>query len=90
MLDISKKAQRYLEDLQQPKLYKQVASKLLALLKDPKPSDSKHLAGFPGHFRVDTGEYRIIYRPEGMIIRIVLVGKRNDDEVYKEMQRVIG
>jgi mRNA interferase RelE/StbE len=45
----------------QPKIAAQIAKKIFALNLDPLPSDSKALIGYPDHFRVDTGEYRIIY-----------------------------
>jgi len=90
MLDISRDTQGFLRGLQQPKQYKQIASKIFSLPADPKPPDSKHLSGFPGFLRVDCGEYRIVYKIEGAIIRIVQVGKRNDDEVYKKMSRKVG
>ncbi len=89
MLDISRDAQGFLRDMQQPKQYKQIACKIFSLLKDPSPPDSKHLSGYPGYLRVDSGEYRIVYTNVDSIIRIVLVGKRNDDEVYRAMQRAI-
>lgn len=40
---------------------------------------------------VDCGEYRIVYRfkPEEDLVEIILVGKRNDDEVYKQLARLL-
>ena len=35
------------------------------------------------------GEYRIIYYVrESVVLIILLVGKRNDDEVYKQLKRI--
>jgi mRNA interferase RelE/StbE len=50
------------------------------------------LKGYPGFYRVDSGEYRIIYRftPEEDLVEIILVGKRNDDEVYEQFKRLMG
>ncbi|MFP4007763.1 MAG: type II toxin-antitoxin system RelE family toxin [Spirulinaceae cyanobacterium] len=63
----------------QPKVAAQIAKKTLALNVNPLPNDSKPLKGYPGYYRVDSGEYRIVYRfnPD----------KRNDDEVYKKLER---
>ena len=74
----------------QPKIAAQIAKKVLALNVDPLPNDSKQLIGYPGYYRVDTGEYRIIYsfNPEEDLVEIILVGKRNDDEVYKKLERL--
>ena len=69
-----------------PKRYKQVVSKILALLRDPRPQDSEELRGY-SFFRVDAGEYRIIYAFTDDVVTVVIVGKRNDDEVYKELTR---
>jgi len=87
MLDISRSALKFLKRLQQPKQYKQIASKIFELQRDPMPPDSKHLSGYPSYFRVDSGEYRIIYTKTDSVIQIAVVGKRNDDEVYKQMKR---
>ncbi|MBT4876174.1 MAG: type II toxin-antitoxin system RelE/ParE family toxin, partial [Desulfobacula sp.] len=54
---------------------------------DPEPHDSKELKGYP-YRGTDIGEYRIIYRLEENVLKIVLVGKRNDSEVYKKMTRL--
>lgn len=37
--------------------------------------------------RVDSGEYRIIYVVSDNIVKIVLVGLRNDDDAYKKFKR---
>ena len=75
----------------QPKIAAQIAKKVLALNVDPLPNDSKHLIGYPGYYRVDSGEYRIVYsfNPEEDLVEIILVGKRNDDEVYKKLERLL-
>ena len=74
----------------QPKIAAQIAKKVLALNVDPLPNDSKQLIGYPGYYRVDSGEYRIIYNfnPEEDLVEVILVGKRNDDEVYKKLERL--
>ena len=76
----------------QPKIAVQITKKVLALNLDPRPVDSKELVGYSGIYRVDSGEYRIVYRfdPEIDLVEILLVGKRNDDEVYKQLKRLLG
>ena len=37
--------------------------------------------------RTDIGEYRIIYKTSGDTLQIILVGKRNDDEIYDSLTR---
>jgi mRNA interferase RelE/StbE len=76
----------------QPKIAAQIAKKVLALNIDPLPTDAKSLKGYLGLYRVDSGEYRIVYRfdTEADVIQILLVGKRNDDEVYKQLKQLLG
>lgn len=44
------------------KQYRQIGRKILSLLVDPHPNDSRSLIGYPEYLRVDFGEYRIIYK----------------------------
>jgi mRNA interferase RelE/StbE len=69
------------------KHFKQVVTKALALTSEPFPSDSKALHGHEGLFRIDSGEYRIVYAVMEDAVQIILVGKRNDDEVYRQLSR---
>lgn len=89
-LDLSKRANDFLQQLP-PKQFKQVVSAIFSLLNNPKPFDTKLLAGYDKLYRKDIGEFRIIYRyfQETEKVFIVLVGKRNDDEVYKLLRRLI-
>jgi len=76
----------------QPKIAAQIAKKVLALNIDPLPTDSKELTGYPGFYRVDSGEYRIVYQfkvDEDLVV-VILIGKRNDDDVYKQLKRWMG
>ncbi len=52
---------------------------------NPEPPDSIHMQGYPFK-RVDIGEYRIVYRVEGDCVNVACIGKRNDDEVYKQLK----
>jgi mRNA interferase RelE/StbE len=75
----------------QPKIAAQIAKKVLSLNIDPLPADSKALLGYLDLYRVDSGEYRIIYQfdPKIDLVKVILVGKRNDDEVYKRLSRLM-
>ena len=74
----------------QPKVSAQIAKKVLALNINPLPNDSKQLKGYSNLYRVDSGEYRIVYRFQAKedLVEIILVGKRNDDDVYKKLNRL--
>ena len=85
-LDLTKKAIVFLDKLP-PKQFKQVSKKIFSLMANPKPHDSKELKGYP-YRGTDTGEYRIIYRVQENVLKIALVGKRNDSAVYKKLARL--
>ena len=80
---VSKKAQKFLDDLP-PKQFRQIMKKVFALLENPRPHDSEELRGYP-FLRNDVGEYRIIYDVQGDTLRLILVGKRNNAEVYRQL-----
>jgi len=85
-INLSRRSHQFLADLQ-PKQYKQVAGKLLHLAKEPRPNDCRHLSGHPGYFRVTAGEYRIIYYLANDVVYIAVINTRNDNAVYKELER---
>lgn len=82
-LRMTKQAHKFVEGLD-AKQYRQVVSTVLALTREPSPHDSKAMHGAKhGERRVDVGEYRIIYAFSEELVDIIVVGKRNGDEVYK-------
>jgi len=71
-----------------PKHQRQIAAKIQTLRDDPLPADSKALKGnIQGFRRADIGEYRIVYRVEEDTLYVAVIGKRNDDEVYRRSAR---
>ena len=74
-------------DAIEKKQYKQVMGKIVDLMKNPRPNDSKHLAGYPGYFRVDSGEYRACYWFDDLKVFIEAVGPRNDGDVFNTFRR---
>lgn len=67
--------------------FKQVVTKALALTGEPFPPDSKALHGHEALYRIDSGEYRIVYAVTEDTVQIIIVGKRNDDAVYRQLER---
>jgi mRNA interferase RelE/StbE len=86
---LSKDAQKFLENMQ-TKQARQVAIKIKELGTFGHMQDSKMLKGGQGYYRVDVGEFRIIYQHQEDTIVIYLIGKRNDDEIYKLFKRKNG
>lgn len=70
-------------DVLPPKQFKQVVAKTLALASNPRPHDSIELKGSSGQFRVDIGEYRVIYEFDKEEVRVCVIDKRNDGQVYR-------
>lgn len=69
-----------------PKQCKQLAKKALSLCVTPYPNDHIKMKG--GLYRVDAGEYRIVYDIEVDTVRVMVIGKRNDDDVYKKTRKL--
>jgi len=80
-IDITRAAGQIIKTLQ-PKQYRQVVSTILALRENPAIIDSKQLSEDAGYYRIDIGEYRIIYRFEKDTVYIAVIGKINDDEIF--------
>lgn len=86
--DLTKEAAKSLLELP-AKQCRQVFKAVLGLSENPEPHDSQALKGDQykawGLRRVDVGEYRVIYRYTDSTVEILLIGKRNDGEVYKTL-----
>jgi mRNA interferase RelE/StbE len=72
-IDFSKRAAKRLVSLPY-KQRRQIAVKFRGLGFNPYPDDSTKLKGYP-FYRVDIGEYRVIYEVEGETLNILVVGK---------------
>ena len=91
VLDLKPKAKKFIK-LLPLKHKRQIKDKILSLQNNPIPHDVKKLLGYENYSRIDVGEYRIVYRYDEKkdLITIVLVGKRNDGEIYRIAKRVLG
>lgn len=69
------------------KQYRQFASGMLDLLKEPHPHNSKGLKSSK-YYRLPVGEYRIVYDVLDDEIAVLVFGKRNDDSVYRDLNRL--
>lgn len=84
-INLTKQAINFLKKI--PAKHKhQIERKLSQLEKVHTPNDAKLLKEVNGIWRIDSGEYRIIYRVGSEFIFVLLVGKRNDDEVYDKLK----
>lgn len=68
------------------KVYRQITLKIFSLQFNPRLQDCKPIGE---GYRVDSGEYRIYYEvnDDEKLVIIYLVGKRDDEELYKRLKR---
>lgn len=83
-LSLSRASVRFLDTLP-PRQYRQVMRKIVMLMADPRPADAERLRGYD-YSRVTWGEYRVIFDVRGGVLRLVAIGKRDDDEVYQRLR----
>jgi len=82
-LRMTKQALKFVDGIDK-KQKQQISNTIISLMSQPTPHDSSVLHGAKnGERRVDVGEYRVIYTYEKEIVSILVIGKRNDDSVYK-------
>ena len=82
-LSLSRAAVRFLDTLP-PKRYRQVTRKIIMLMADPRPADAERLKGYE-YFRATAGEYRIVFDVQDGLLRVIAIGKRNGDDVYRRL-----
>lgn len=87
-LQFTKQALAFIDQLD-AKQYRQVGKAIFRLTGDAEPSDSQRLKDAArGERRLDIGEYRIIYTATELEVEVLVIGKRNDDEVYRIWKRM--
>lgn len=85
---ISKQANKFLQRIP-VKHAAQITAKIKLLLYQPDLAQFVELKGYKSYRRTKSGEYRIIYKIEREVLFVTLIGKRNDDEVYKRINRFL-
>ena len=87
-ISLSKRADKSLGKIPL-KQAKQIAERITQLANDPTALPSVALKGYAPWRRVKVGAYRIIYTVDGDILRIAIIGKRNDNEIYRLVERFL-
>lgn len=85
-IDLSRQAAAFLEGLP-AKQARQVAERLQTLSIDPSDLHSELLRGYAPMRRLRAGEFRIIFAIVDEVVQVRLIGKRNDDEIYRALER---
>jgi mRNA interferase RelE/StbE len=87
-IELTKRADKFIDSLP-AKQKRQITAKIIELRSNPRPHDSKPLKGYDQMWRADIGEYRIVYFVRDSVLLVIcLVGKRNDDDIYKQLKRL--
>ena len=68
-----------------PKIRRQVAERLLELVSNPRPQGVKLLRGREKTFRVDSGEYRIVYEIDDAERRVTVRVVKHRKDVYRNL-----
>ena len=85
-IELSKQAGAFLKQLP-GKHARQIIERLDLLAEDAEKLPSEILKGYAPMWRLRAGEYRIVFLVEGDVVQVRFIGKRNDDEVYKTLER---
>nr|WP_281416285.1 type II toxin-antitoxin system RelE/ParE family toxin [Deinococcus aestuarii] len=97
-VELTRAAEKDLRDIGNRKHLGQIARQLDALSVNPRPQDARPIQGEAyrvngwNFFRVDVGEYRIVYDLDEsgqvlIIATVTVIGRRNDDAVYRLLGR---
>jgi len=70
------------------KQQQQILRQVTALQTNVRPADYKKLIGYQKYYRIDSGEYRIVYWWDEFLVHVIIVGKRNDSEVYRKLKHL--
>jgi mRNA interferase RelE/StbE len=66
---------------------RQIAERIASLRTNTDSVLSEDLKGFAPFRRFKSGEYRVVFFIENETLHIPVIGKRNDDEIYKQIAR---
>lgn len=86
-VNILDKAIDFIQKLSKKDQY-QIIKKINLLAENPFPIQSKQLTGFAPFRRLPSGNFRIVYFVDGNILKVPLIGRRNDDKVYRHLKNL--
>lgn len=85
-IDASRQAAAFLQSIP-AKHARQIVERIEALARDPAKQPHEELRGYAPMRRMRSGEYRVIFRIEAETLFLLLIGRRNDDDIYKALER---
>ena len=85
-IDASRQASAFLKSIP-AKHARQIIERVEALARDPAQQPHEELRGYAPMRRLRSGEYRVIFEIDGDTLFLRLIGRRNDDDIYKSLER---
>ncbi len=58
-----------------------------ALAEEPRPPGASAVRGFPGHYRLRFGDYRLAYEVQDAELAVLVVAAGHRSDVYKVLRR---
>ena len=83
-LQISRRAEKEIARLT-PKIRRQVCEKILSLEDNPYSQDIKQLKGEKDAYRVDSGEYRILFHLDDQAKAVTIFRVKHRRDVYRNL-----
>ncbi len=69
----------------EPEVQQRLRPRIDALAQDPRPPGTVALKGSErGHVRIRVGDYRVVYRVEDNVLRVLVVRVAHRREVYRD------
>jgi mRNA interferase RelE/StbE len=82
-INLSRRAKKALTRVPE-KHRRQLAERVVSLADNPRPNDSKKLHGHVTLYRIDVGEYRVVYsHANDDMVDVLLIDRR--DRVYRSL-----
>ena len=60
---------------------------ILALAHAPRPPGAKPITGYPHHYRIREGDYRVVYEVQDKVLLVLVVAAAHRREVYEILRR---
>ncbi|MGB2853645.1 MAG: type II toxin-antitoxin system RelE/ParE family toxin [Dehalococcoidia bacterium] len=83
-LSITRRAEKEIAHLT-PKIRRQIIEKILKLEANPRPQDIKQLKGEEDAYRVESGDYRILFHLDDQSKQVIIFRVKHRREVYRNL-----
>ncbi len=80
---VKKKPEKFLRLLTDKSLFRRLQEAINALASNPRPPDCLKMQGGEGLYRVQVGDYRIVYQIQDVVLVVLVVQIGNRRDVYR-------